>query len=71
MQEKSNQDAQGLSGKGWWRKVIKTANIVAGVAEVVVAAPLKLPLKLLLAIRSLAVIANLFQVVEKEAKPDE
>jgi uncharacterized protein (UPF0218 family) len=50
MQEKAAKKVNGFSGESWWRKVIKTANIIVSVGEVVVAAPLKLPLKMLLAV---------------------
>ena len=71
MQQKTVDQAKGLSGKGWMRKILKTADIIIGVAEVLVAGPLKLPLKLFQAVRYLNVIANVVKVVGKEADPDE
>ena len=58
------------SGKSWLQKVKQVANVVGHTANIILTAPLKLPIKIAAAVKYLAILAGLIQAVELEQKTD-
>lgn len=54
------------SGKGWLQLVKRGARIALKASAVLLAAPVKLPLKLLVALKYLAVIAGILQATDRK-----
>ena len=58
------------SGKGWLQQVKKVARVVGHAANVILTAPLKLPVKIAATVKYLAVLAGIIEAVEVETKAD-
>lgn len=71
MNKKTIQTVTQPSGKGWLQKVKQIANVVSHAANIILTAPLKLPVKIAAAVKYLAMLAGFIQAVEVEAKADE
>lgn len=71
MKKKTAQAVTTPSGKGWLQKLKQVASVVSHAASIVLTAPLKMPSKIVAAVKYVALLAGLIQAVEMEAKTDE
>lgn len=68
MSEQNEEIVTQPSGKGWLQKVKKGVKIIGNAAGVILAAPIKLPSKLLTVAKYLALLSGIVKATEK---PDE
>lgn len=71
MNKKTAKTVIAPSGKGWLQKLKQVASVLSYTANIILTAPLKIPVKIVAAIKYLAVLAGLIQGVALDSKTDE
>jgi len=71
LSKKVNQQLASTSGKSWLSKIKQVAGVVSHTTQFILAAPLKLPAKIVAAVKYIGLLSGLVQTIELEAVANE